>query len=174
MFWTSKYNCMCYLKPKEQFVLICFCWCVVSSTLCSEPWGYPLQTIRLKTASWPWQRANWDCRSTPVCWNMPSWSGDWGESLDPRNPMLPSERSDSFISCGWMLWGDVCITPQPHSFSSFLLLQPLHWRRHLPVPLTVGSDKDHWECRGDKRVGYRRRIMCPNWGKKNNAAKSSA
>lgn len=97
-------NCMCYLKPQEQFVLIYFYWCVVSSALRSEPWGYPLQTIRLKTASWLWQEASWDCRSTPVCWNMPSWSGDWGESLNPCNA---TERSEE-------VWDGDRICPEHH------------------------------------------------------------
>lgn len=60
--------------------------------LCLEPWGYPSQTIHLKTASWPWQKASSDCQSTPVCWSMPSSSGDWGKSLEPSNAMLPSMR----------------------------------------------------------------------------------
>lgn len=57
--------------------------------LCSEPLGYPSQTIHLKTASWPWQKASSDCQSTPVCWSMPSSSEDWGESLKPFNFNAP-------------------------------------------------------------------------------------
>lgn len=80
-------------KPLAMFVSISSYGCAVSSVLCSGPWGYPSRTIHLKTASWPWQKANWDCQSTPVCWSMPSSSGDWGESLKPCDATLPSKRA---------------------------------------------------------------------------------
>lgn len=57
-------------------------WSAVTSAHSLERWGYPSQTTRLKTASWPWRRASWGCPSTPACWSMPSWSGGWGESLN--------------------------------------------------------------------------------------------
>lgn len=69
-------------QASTKFVLNCLSWCPIFSALCSGPWESQSPTIHLKTASWPWQKASWDCQSTPVCWNMPSWSGDWGESLN--------------------------------------------------------------------------------------------
>ena len=49
------------------------------SPVVAGPWQCPSRTTRLRTASWPWQRASSGCPWTRACWSSPSWSGDWGE-----------------------------------------------------------------------------------------------